>query len=274
MAMSNTKQSKNRSRFTGLIGIAATVAIWWLLAATVFASIGRRPDGSGGAIPTPLAVVEQLVEDGVGFYFRNGGVTVLEAALGFLWGNAIALMLAAIALTIPKLDSIASQLAIITYLIPIVAIGPIVRLVVGAPGPGEPAGAAVVLAALSVLFTTYIGAVTGVQSTDKRILDVVSAYGGNTLDRLFKVQLLSALPSVFAAFKIAAPAAFLGAILGEYVGGTDVGFGPAMVNAQQSLEVARVWGVALISGLIAGTGYWLFGMVGKVLTPWSQTGVK
>lgn len=274
MAMSNTKQSKNRSRFTGLIGIAATVAIWWLLAATVFASIGRRPDGSGGAIPTPLAVVEQLVEDGVGFYFRNGGVTVLEAALGFLWGNAIALVLAAIALTIPKLDSIASQLAIITYLIPIVAIGPIVRLVVGAPGPGEPAGAAVVLAALSVLFTTYIGAVTGVQSTDKRILDVVSAYGGNTLDRLFKVQLLSALPSVFAAFKIAAPAAFLGAILGEYVGGTDVGFGPAMVNAQQSLEVARVWGVALISGLIAGTGYWLFGMVGKVLTPWSQTGVK
>lgn len=268
--MTSTVTKKARGRLTSLAGIAATIGIWWLLAATVFASVGARPDGSGGAIPTPPAVIEQLIEDGLGFYVRNGSITLLEAGLGFLWGNSIALVLAAIALTIPKLDSLASQMAIITYLIPIVAIGPIVRLIVGAPGPGEPAGAAVVLAAMSVLFTTYIGAVTGVKSTDKRILDVVSAYGGSTLDRLFKVQLLSALPSVFAAFKIAAPAAFLGAILGEYVGGTDVGFGPAMVNAQQSLEVARVWGVALVSGLLAGTGYWIFGVIGKLLTPWAN----
>ena len=268
--MTRTVTKKARGRLTSLAGIAATIGIWWLLAATVFASVGARPDGSGGAIPTPPAVIEQLIEDGLSFYVRNGSITLLEAGLGFLWGNSIALVLAAIALTIPKLDSLASQMAIITYLIPIVAIGPIVRLIVGAPGPGEPAGAAVVLAAMSVLFTTYIGAVTGVKSTDKRILDVVSAYGGSTLDRLFKVQLLSALPSVFAAFKIAAPAAFLGAILGEYVGGTDVGFGPAMVNAQQSLEVARVWGVALVSGLLAGTGYWIFGVIGKLLTPWAN----
>lgn len=263
-----------RGRFSGLLGILATVAIWWLLAATVFANVGRRPDGSGGAIPTPLAVAQQLAEDGFSFYFRNGSITILEASLGFVWGNAIALFLAAIALTLPKLDNIASQLAIITYLVPIVAIGPIIRLVVGAPGPGEPAGAAVVLAALSVLFTTFIGALTGVKATDRRILDVVTAYGGNSIDRLFKVQLLSALPSVFAAFKIAAPAAFLGAILGQYVGGTDAGFGPAMVNAQQSLEVARVWGVALVSGLIAGTGYFIFGVLGRLLTPWSETSAK
>ena len=272
--MTNSKTTNLRGRFSGLIGILLTVGIWWLLAATVFANVGRRPDGSGGAIPTPLAVLQQLLEDGFSFYFRNGSITILEASLGFLWGNAIALALAAIALTLPKLDNIASQLAIITYLVPIVAIGPIIRLVVGAPGPNEPAGAAVVLAALSVLFTTYIGSLTGVKATDRRILDVVSAYGGNSLDRLFKVQLLSALPSVFAAFKIAAPAAFLGAILGQYVGGTDVGFGPAMVNAQQSLEVARVWGVALVSGLIAGAGYWIFGLLGRLLTPWAESSAK
>ena len=266
--------SQLKSRITGAFGVLATIGVWWFLAATVFSQVGARPDGSGGAIPTPLQVVEQFIVDGFDFYARNGGVTIVEAALGFLWGNLIALGLAAISLTLPKLDNIAAQIAIISYLVPIVAIGPIVRLIVGAPGPGEPAGAAVVLAALSVLFTTYIGAVTGVKSTDKRIMDVVSAYGGNSIDKLLKVQLLSALPSVFAAFKIAAPAAFLGAILGEYVGGTDMGFGPAMVNAQQSLEVARVWGVALVSGLIAGAGYWLFGVLGKVLTPWAKVAVK
>jgi ABC-type nitrate/sulfonate/bicarbonate transport system permease component len=227
-----------------------------------------------GAIPTPLAVIQQLFEDGFEFYWRNASVTLTEAAIGFLWGNLLALVFAALALIVPKLENLTTQIAVITYCIPIVAIGPIVRLVVGAPDSGEPAGAAIVLAALSVFFTTMVGALTGVKQTDKRMLDVVTAYGGGAWQRLVKVQLLSALPSIFAAFKIAAPAAFLGAILGEYVGGPDLGFGPAMVNAQQSLEIARVWGVALVSGLIAGAGYALFGQIGKWLTPWAKAGVR
>jgi ABC-type nitrate/sulfonate/bicarbonate transport system permease component len=241
----------------GLVGVVSTIGIWWLLAETVFASVGTRPDGSGGAIPTPLEVVLQLFEDGFQFYWRNGVITLSEAAIGFAWGNALALVFAGIALVLPRLETLTTQLAVITYCIPIVAIGPIVRLIVGAPGAGEPAGAAVVLAALSVFFTTMIGTLTGVKGTDKRMLDVVTAYGGGAIQRLFRVQLLWALPSIFAAFKIAAPAAFLGAILGEYVGGPDVGFGPAMVNAQQSLE-------------IAGAGYALFSLIGKLVTPWAK----
>lgn len=258
------------AQLTGILGVILTIAIWWILAITVFANVGVRPDGSGGAIPTPLQVLEQLLADGFEFYWRNGSVTLAEAGLGFLWGNSIALVVAGLALLIPKLESLATQIAVITYCIPIVAIGPIVRLVVGAPGAGEPAPAAIVLAALSVFFTTVVGTLTGVKSADKKTLDVVTAYGGNAWHRLVKVQFLSALPSIFAAFKIAAPAAFLGAILGEYVGGPDLGFGPAMVNAQQSLEIARVWGVALVSGLIAGAGYALFSLISKLVTPWAR----
>jgi ABC-type nitrate/sulfonate/bicarbonate transport system permease component len=273
-SLSIKSRTKLPSWATGLIGTSLVIGLWWILALTVFASVGARPDGSGGAIPTPIAVVQKLFEDGFEFYFRNGSVTIIEAGLGFLWGNGLALAFAAIALVFPKLENLTTQIAVITYCIPIVAIGPIVRLVVGAPGSGEPAGAAVVLAALSVFFTTMVGTLTGVKQTDKRMLDVVSAYGGGAWQKLFKVQLLSAMPSIFAAFKIAAPAAFLGAILGEYVGGPDLGFGPAMVNAQQSLEIARVWGVALVSGLIAGGAYALFGLIGKLVTPWAKVGVN
>lgn len=270
--MSSAVSSKIPPQLAGLVGVILTIAIWWLLAITVFANVGARPDGSGGAIPTPLQVAEQLARDGFEFYWRNGSVTMAEAAIGFLWGNALALALAGVALLLPRLESLATQIAVITYCIPIVAIGPIVRLVVGAPSDGEPAPAAIVLAALSVFFTTMVGALTGVKSTDRKTLDLVTAYGGNAWDKLLKVQLLSALPSIFAAFKIAAPAAFLGAILGEYVGGPDVGFGPAMVNAQQSLEIARVWGVALVSGLLAGAGYALFALLSRIVTPWARGG--
>jgi len=270
--MSSAVTNRVPPQLTGLLGVILTIGIWWILAVTVFANVGARPDGSGGAIPTPLQVVEQLMADGFEFYWRNGSVTMAEAAIGFLWGNALALALAGVALLLPRLESLATQIAVITYCIPIVAIGPIVRLVVGAPSDGEPAPAAIVLAALSVFFTTMVGALTGVKSTDRKTLDLVTAYGGSAWDKLIKVQLLSALPSIFAAFKIAAPAAFLGAILGEYVGGPDVGFGPAMVNAQQSLEIARVWGVALVSGLLAGAGYALFSLLSRIVTPWARGG--
>ena len=270
--MNSTVSSKLPPQLAGVIGVVLTIGIWWLLAVTVFANVGARPDGSGGAIPTPLQVAQQLASDGFEFYWRNGSVTMAEAAIGFLWGNALALALAGVALLLPRMESLATQIAVITYCIPIVAIGPIVRLVVGAPSDGEPAPAAIVLAALSVFFTTMVGALTGVKSTDRKTLDLVTAYGGNAWDKLLKVQLLSALPSIFAAFKIAAPAAFLGAILGEYVGGPDVGFGPAMVNAQQSLEIARVWGVALVSGLLAGAGYALFALLSRLVTPWARGG--
>jgi ABC-type nitrate/sulfonate/bicarbonate transport system permease component len=260
----------SRKWISGTIGSVAIVLLWWLVAATVFRNTPRGATESIGAIPTPLEVLEQFGVDGFDFFARNAAVTMAEAGLGFVWGNLAALALAAVALTLPKLENLATQIALITYAIPIVAIGPIIRLVIGAPGAGELAGTAIALAALSVFFTTMVGAMTGFKSADKAALDVVFVFGGNAWHRLVKVQLLSALPSILAALKIAAPAAFLGAILGEYVGGPDVGFGPAMVNAQQSLEVARVWALALVSGAIAGGAYALVGLISRVVTPWAK----
>ena len=265
--------TNNRPKWIGgTIGSVTVVALWWVSAVTVFARTGPAGESMVGAIPTPLQVIEQLGIDGFDFYWKNASLTLAEAGLGFVFGNLNALALAGLALMIPKIENLATQIAVITYCIPIVAIGPIIRLVLGAPGEGEPAGAAVALAALSVFFTTMVGALTGVKSADRASLDVVTVYGGNSWHRLVKVQLLASLPAIFAALRIAAPAAFLGAILGEYVGGPDLGFGPAMVNAQQSLEVARVWGLALVSGAIAGLAYALFGLIARVASPWAKTG--
>ncbi len=264
----------SRRWISGTIGSVVMVLIWWLVAATMFRNTPQGATESIGAIPTPPEVFLQFGIDGFDFFARNAAVTMAEAGLGFIWGNLAALALAAVALTVPRLENLASQIALITYAIPVVAIGPIIRLVVGAPGSGEPAGTAIALAALSVFFTTMVGAMTGVKSADKAALDVVTVFGGNAWHRLVKVQLLSALPSILAALRIAAPAAFLGAILGEYVGGPDIGFGPAMVNAQQSLEVARVWALALVSGAIAGGAYALVGLISKVVTPWAKGSVN
>jgi ABC-type nitrate/sulfonate/bicarbonate transport system permease component len=43
-----------------------------------------------------------------------------------------------------------------------------------------------------------------------------------------------------------------------------------MINAQQSLEVARLWALALASGAIAGGAYALAGLISRFVTPWSK----
>lgn len=256
-------------RVLGAIGVLLVIALWWIAAETIFARVGVSPTGQGGSIPNPLEVVMAIVDDGLGFYARNASVTLTEAFIGYLWGNGVALALAAVVIVVPRLESLVMQIAIISYCIPIVAIGPIARIVIGVPDSGEPAGTAIFLSALLVVFTTLIGTLLGLRSADRASLDIVSVYGGGRWQQLVKVRLFAALPSVLNALKIGAPASFLGAIIGEYLGGVDVGIGPALVNAQQGLFVPRAWAIALIVGLISGAGYALIAVIARFATPWS-----
>jgi ABC-type nitrate/sulfonate/bicarbonate transport system permease component len=243
-------------RFAGVFGVLALLAAWTLVAVFGF--------GTRGAVPTPWAVVHQMVSDGASLYVSNATVTLAGAGQGFLWGNLSALAVACLVLLVPRLEPAASQLAVISYCMPLTAIGPIVLVVMGGRAP------TIFLAALAVFFTTLVGALLGVRSADPAALDVVRAYGGNRWQRLVKVQLIAAAPSVVNALKIAAPAAMLGAILGEYLGGVDSGLGVALTLAQQQFDVARTWALALVIGLLAGAGYALFSVLGRMLAPWSS----
>lgn len=245
-------------RLAGFTGVLILLAAWTLVGVFGF--------GTHGAVPTPWAVVHQMVSDGAGLYWSNSLVTLTYAAQGFLWGNLAALAVAALTLLVPRLAPAASQLAVISYCMPLTAIGPIVLVVMGGRAP------TVFLAAMAVFFTTLVGALLGVRSADPAALDVVRAYGGNRWHRLVKVQLVSAAPAVINALKIAAPSAMLGAILGEYLGGVDSGLGVVLTLAQQQFDVARTWALALVTGLLAFAGYALFSLLGRVVTPWARTG--
>ncbi|WP_395245982.1 ABC transporter permease [Agromyces sp. MMS24-K17] len=251
----------------GVIGGTVLIAVWWLAALTVFATAGS---GTTRAIPTPPEVVQGWLDSGLEYYWRNFSVTLVEAAQGYVWGNGIALLLAAFVLVVPRLEGVVMQLAIISYCIPIVAIGPLALIIIGAPSPGAPSGTAVFLAALSCFFTTVVGALLGLKAADAASLDVVSVYGGTRFTQLVKVRLVAALPSILNALQIAVPAAFLGAVLGEFFGKVELGVGPAMIAAQQGLDAPRVWGIALASGAVALAGFALVGLISRAITPWSK----
>lgn len=242
-------------------GLAAVVALWWLAAATVL---------SGARVPTPAGVATSMADDGWSFFWTHFSITTQEAALGFLYGTVAAVALASVVLLLPFLEPLAMQVAVISYCIPIVAIAPVLFIVIGVPDAGQPSGTAIALAVLSVFFTTVVGTLLGLRSADRASLDVVSVYGGGRLAQLRKVRIVAALPAVLSSLQIAAPAAFLGAILGEYVGGVERGVGLALRIAQQNVDVERAWAIGLVCALVVGAAYVAFGLVARLVAPWSR----
>ena len=165
-------------------------------------------------------------------------MTLAEAGIGYLWGNGIALVLAALVLVVPRLEGVVMQLAIITYCIPIVAVGLLAdRPDRADPHAGQPAARRCSSPGSSVFFTTVVGALLGLKSADKSSLDLVAVYGGSPVHPARKVRLIAALPAILNALQIAVPAAFLGAVLGEFFGKIEVRRGhrddpgPAELNA-------------------------------------------
>jgi ABC-type nitrate/sulfonate/bicarbonate transport system permease component len=243
---------------SGLIGAALLLAAWTILALTVFA-------GAGKGVPTPWAVLSQLGRDGWGFYAPLIAATGGEAVRGYLAGNGLALFFALLVLLVPAAERLVVQLAVASYCLPLVAVGPILSLLLSGDAP------MITLAALSVFFTTLIGCLLGLRSADPVVLDVVRAYGGGRWTALVKVRALAALPAAFAGLRIAAPAALLGAIIGEYLGHIDTGLGVAMTVSEASVNVPRTWGIALVCGAVAGLGYGLTALVARLLLPWSRS---
>ena len=239
----------------GAAGLAVILIGWEVLARTVFQA--------SRAVPAPTAILHQLGTDGFAFYWPNSLTTLREAGAGWLYGNAIGIVLAIAFVQIPLAERALLRLALASYCLPVIAIGPLLAVFYSGDTPK------VILAALSVIFTTLVGTLVGLRSADKTSLDLIRAYGGGSWAQLVKVRLRASLPSLFAGLRIAAPAAMLGAIVGEYLGAEN-GLGVAMINSQQSLAVTRTWGIALVATALSGLAYGLTALVGWLLTPWAS----
>jgi ABC-type nitrate/sulfonate/bicarbonate transport system permease component len=240
------------------IGVVIIVGAWAIVAETAY----QR----SGMIPSPWSVVGRLVTDLGDAVVWNAIVqTLIEAGIGFLIGNALAIALAFIVLLVPRLHGVGLQFAVTSSCIPITALAPLVVLL---SGPGSRT-AAITLAALGVFYSTTIGTIAGLRSSDRAAIEIVTVYGGNKWTVMRKVQVLYAVPSVFAALRIAAPAALVGALLGEFfLSGVDSGLGIMIKAAQIQIDPQPLWSLAFLCALLAAIVNAALTLIFRTFSPW------
>ena len=247
---------------SGTIGAVLIIIVWEILAVTIFHKVGS-------GVPTPTSVVSKFWSDvRSGLYGRNFWQTMKEAATGFVVANVLAIALGIAFVQVPLVEQALLRIAIASYCLPIIAIGPIFSIVLHGDAPQS------ALAGLLVFFPSLIGVVVGLRSADKYALDLIRANGGGSWRQLTKVRLRAAIPSTFAALQIAAPSAILGAIVGEFLGQRGNGLGIMMIDAEGALEIARTWGIALVCTTVAGLLYLLIGAIGRAAAPWAPRTVS
>jgi ABC-type nitrate/sulfonate/bicarbonate transport system permease component len=190
---------------------------------------------------------------------RALGVTLGNAAAGYVVGNLAAVMLAGIALLWPRSERVVTGLALLVFCLPLVATGPILRVFFG-PGPGPQ----IALAALAVYYTTLIPLLVGLRAAPDSWFDLVRSYGRGRIAALVHVRSMAALPYLFAGLQIAAPAAFLGAMVGEFTG-AERGMGVLTVRAIRALDVEMTWSLATVATAVAIAAYLAIGAVSRRL---------
>lgn len=239
-------------RRAGVLLPLVVVLAAWTVAALALASLR--------VVPTPWAVASAWLGD-VSIWPINILATLKNAAVGYVAGNAVAIALAVVFVRIEWAERVLMRIAVMTFCVPLVAITPILTVLFPDDVPKQ------VLAGVSVFFTTLVACVLGLRSVGSSTVDLVRSMGGTEGEVLRRARVMAMLPSLFAGLQIAAPAAVLGTILGEYLGASE-GLGVLLVQAQSAFQVPRAWAVAFTMSALAGVVYWGAGRIGKLLTPW------
>jgi ABC-type nitrate/sulfonate/bicarbonate transport system permease component len=169
-------------------------------------------------------------------------ITALDAVIGLVGGTAAA-MLTAVAFALWRgVEQTLLPVAMALRAVPLVAMTPLIALIFG-----RGLLAVTVIAGIVTFFPVLVNVSLALRAVPKSSLDLMRAYGSSPYSTLWRVQLPGALPSLFAALRVAAPLALVGALLAEWLA-TGKGLGYLMLASVTTFELDRMWtGVTIVT---------------------------
>jgi ABC-type nitrate/sulfonate/bicarbonate transport system permease component len=216
-------------------------------------------------IPAPSQIIAVIPEQAADLIYHAGG-TIRSAVLGYLIAALVALALASLALSVKGAERPVVSLGVLIDCFPLIALAPIFVIFLG-QGPTL----YVTIAAIASFFPLLLGAVKGFKATDRNARELFHVMAASRGQRLRLLALPSSLPYIFAAMKVAAPLAILGALIAEWIG-AERGLGAMIIYALFSFNVPVVWLTILTVCAISALAYGLIALIESRVVTWTPTG--
>jgi NitT/TauT family transport system permease protein len=170
-----------------------------------------------------------------GRVFGNIGLTLAEAAIGFLIGASLGTALAFLLAFLPRVAAVFDPFIGAFNAFPRLTLAPL--FIVWFGFGLEPK---IVLVATFVLFICYLSAMTGLREVPSEFLDRAKLWGASAPALMQTVYLPSAAAWIFTGLRSSIGFAFIGAVVGEYVSG-DSGIGYLILEGQARLRIREVF---------------------------------
>jgi len=249
---------KRRNQWKGyrwFVSLGLVVLLWYALT-TIF----KIPTY---LLPAPAVTIGAIASD-AGIIGRHIAITLIETLAGLgmaiFAGIAVAILMNGSRLS---RDLIYPPL-VLSQAIPLIAIAPLILIWFGLGILAK-----VLIVAFVCFFPITVNAYEGFRTVDPALRDLLDAFGGSRTDRYRHLYIPATLPGILAGLKIAATYSVLGAVVGEWLGGS-VGIGVYMTRSLQSFRTDRLFGAILVVMLISLVLFKAVDVLGRMLTPWVE----
>jgi len=250
-----------RNVLAPVVGLAVFFGLWELLvrAFSVEAFILQKPS----TIFSNLSGARSL-------YWSNGLVTLREAALGFVTGLLVALVVATPMALSRFVEHAVQPVAVLIQVTPIIAYAPAVVIW----QRGSTARSVLVLTTIVSFVPFLFAAVTGLRSVDPATLELLRSVDASGPEIYRRLRLPHALPYLFAAGRIAVGLSLIGAVLGEWFALADNrrgGLGALIKSASNQNNAPELWAATLALAIIGGLAVWMLTILERVLLRWHSS---
>jgi len=264
-----TATSPARQPRPGRLADASQLARRYLPAASVFMAglVLWQVYFSGGGffrpVPTPTEIAEATVAEW-DLLSSAALATIYEALGGLAIGTTAGLVVGFMTARWAIARDVLLPLAIGASTIPIIAIAPILNNWFGLLNPLSK----MMMAALLVFFPVFISVTRGLVEVSPGHVELMRSYAAGEGLILRKVRVPNMLPFFFTAMKVGTTLAFIGAIVGEFFGGTERVLGRVVLQAISGGRFDEAWAAIIIGAIAAIISYLVVTLVERFVIPW------
>jgi NitT/TauT family transport system permease protein len=217
-------------------------------------------------LPAPADVARALGDlIASGTIWHDLWITLYEVLVGFLLALIVGTAVGAVLGRVLWLERALQPALVALQVIPKVAFIPIFVIWFGFGTTSK-----VIMAAILAFFPIMLNVMLGVRSVDRGHRDVMRGLGASRWATFTNLEFKSTLPYIFAGAEVGIVFAVIGAIVGEYLGGSE-GLGHLVVKSLNALDAPQLFAVIVLLSVMGSLLYAAVTLTKRLMIPWHDS---
>jgi NitT/TauT family transport system permease protein len=242
----------------------------WIPAVIVFVGgialwegLVRGLDIENFLLPPPSDIVQTLWTERETLW-SAGWFTFEEAFGGWVIGCSAAIVAALVLARWPIVAAALMPFAIAANAVPIIAFAPITNNWFGALNQLSK----MVIAAVLCFFPVLVNTLRGLTSVRPEQIELMRSYAVGETQIFRRVRIPNALPYIFTGLKVATVLAMIGAIVGDYFGGSQDALGIQIRRQAGVFAFTEAWAAIMVASILGIAFYAAVAAVERLVTGW------